>query len=125
MGRKLRTVHHALLLIQESTEDVSLTTGYSIGTNVYARDYRPGHNGWIEGVVTGRHGKVVYDVSVAEEVWIRNRNQLRQRTGMNNSETDSLPFDILMDTFEISTQSIPAEFNDPPIAAHQNLLPDD
>ena len=67
MGRKLRTVHHALLPIKESTEDASLTTGYSIGTNVYARDYRPGHNRWIEGVVTGRHGKVVYDVTVAEK----------------------------------------------------------
>ena len=66
--RKLRTVHHALLPIKESTEGAFKTTGYSIGTNVYARDYRPGHNRWIEGVVTGRHGKVVYDVSVAGEV---------------------------------------------------------
>ena len=41
MGRKLRTVHHALLPIKESTEGASTTTGYSIGTNVYARDYRP------------------------------------------------------------------------------------
>ena len=65
MGRKLRTVHHALLPIKESTEDVSPTTGYSIGKNVYARDYRPVYNRWIEGVVTGRHGRVVYDVSVA------------------------------------------------------------
>ena len=123
MGRKLRSVHHALLPINESTEEASPTTGYSIGTNVYTRDYRPGHNRWIEGVVTGRHGKVIYDVSVAGEVWIRHRNQLRQRTGTNNSETNSLPFDILMDTFEISTQSIPAECNDPPIAADQTLLP--
>ena len=74
-------------------------------------------------MVTGRHGKVVYDVSVAGEVWIRHRNQLRQRTGMNNSDTNSLSFDIFMDTFEITTPSIPAECNDPPIAADQTLLP--
>ena len=65
MGRKVCTVHHALLPIRESTEDASATTGYSIGTNVCARDYRLRHNRWIEGVVTGRHVKVVYDVSVA------------------------------------------------------------
>ena len=101
MGRKPHTVHHALLPIKGTTEDASPTTGYSISTNVYARDYRPGHDRWIEGVVTGRHGKVVYDVSVAGEVWIRHRNHLRQCTGVNNNELTSLHFDILMDTFEI------------------------
>ena len=38
MGRNLRTVHHALLPSKESTEDALPTTGYSIGTNAYARN---------------------------------------------------------------------------------------
>ena len=77
MGGKLCTVHHALLPIKESTEDGSPNTGYSIGMKVYDRDHRPGHDRWIEGIVNGGHGKVVYDVSVAGQVWIRYRNQLR------------------------------------------------
>ena len=106
--------YHTLLPIKETTEDVLPTTRYSLGMNVYARSYRPGYDHWIEGIVTSRHGKVVYDVSV----WIRHRNQLRQRTGINNSESISL-----LGTFEISTPSIFAKCNDPPVTADHTLLP--
>ncbi|KAA3675928.1 uncharacterized protein DEA37_0013668 [Paragonimus westermani] len=108
MGRKLRTVHHALILTDILPHQPGQTedhTGFSNGPPVYARDYRPTHEEWIDGVVKDRRGKVPLEVSVGNPTWIHHRIQFRPRhPHASTRETQqSLPLDVLLDTFTICT----------------------
>ncbi|KAA3676453.1 uncharacterized protein DEA37_0008229 [Paragonimus westermani] len=80
-------------------------TEFSIGSPVYTRDYRPTHEEWIDGVVKARREKVLLEISVGNSTWIRHRNQLRARhphASMRETQ-QSLPLDVLLDTFTIPT----------------------
>ncbi|KAA3674010.1 uncharacterized protein DEA37_0012162 [Paragonimus westermani] len=99
VGRKLRTVHYALIPTNEPTQlpGTNLQNVFAIGEAVYARD-------WMEATVSARHGKVLYDVSVSDTIWKRHHNQLRPRH-TNEETTDDqhlLPLDILLDAFAMS-----------------------
>ncbi|KAA3676508.1 uncharacterized protein DEA37_0007238 [Paragonimus westermani] len=108
MGRKLRTVLHAViptdtLLYQPGQTDVHCEC--SIGSPVYVCDYRPTHEEWIDELVKARRMKVLLEVSVGNSTWIHHRNQLRSRhpdASMRETQ-QALLLDILLDTFTIPT----------------------
>ena len=108
MGRQLRTINHGLLpRDQPNHEPAQKPThgAFPVGALVYARDYRQGKDNWTEATITGRRGKVTYEVTVGSEKWIRHRNQLRPRhlqTTTTSTETP-LPLGILLDTFSLPT----------------------
>ena len=123
MGRKLRTVHHALLPHKPtgrlSTEP---NNEFENGALVYARDYRPGSKTWIEGVIMKRRGKVLYEVSTTAGCLVRHKNQLRPRASATSRELpdNPIPLDILLDTFNLPNPVQQAPKPDTPIA---DLLP--
>ncbi|MGL5707069.1 MAG: DDE-type integrase/transposase/recombinase [Aeromonas sp.] len=126
MGRKLRTTHQALIPIESTRKPTTSPDRVSpiiIGTAVYARDYRPRSKPWTTGTVITRRGKVLYDVSVDGEKWIRHRNQLRPRHGNDDwHEETTLPLDLLLDTFQLDNSS--ERPTDPaPITPEVTLLP--
>ncbi|KAA3681810.1 uncharacterized protein DEA37_0004819 [Paragonimus westermani] len=108
MGRKLRTVHHALIPTDTLPHQPGQTeshTEFSIGSPVYARDYRPTHEEWTDGVVKARSGKVLLEISVGKSSGNHHRNQLRPRhpdASMRETQ-QSFPPDVLLDTFTIPT----------------------
>ncbi|KAA3670222.1 uncharacterized protein DEA37_0003580 [Paragonimus westermani] len=97
-------VHHALNptdTLPHQSGRTEAHTGLSIGSPVYARDYRPTHEEWVGGVVKACRGKVLLEVSVGNSTWIRHRNQIRPRhpdASMRETQ-QSLPLDVLLDTF--------------------------
>jgi transposase InsO family protein len=120
MGRRLRTMHQSLIPVEVKTKP-RRTKGdkFVSGTPVYARDYRPGHHKWAEATASGQRGKVLYDVAVNGETWVRHRNQLRPRYTTNIPENgqQTIPLNILFDTFAIPTPT-------PPTAATMETIPD-
>ncbi|GAA56294.1 gap-Pol polyprotein [Clonorchis sinensis] len=55
-----------------------------------------------QGHVLRKRGSVMYDVSVGPDIWTRHKNQLRPRHLSEPPPShSSLPFDILLDTFEL------------------------
>ncbi|KAM3172567.1 hypothetical protein ACTXT7_014269, partial [Hymenolepis weldensis] len=65
MGRKLITVHEAMLpkktLSDRKRERKK--NGFAVNTPVYARDYRLGHQ-WTAAIIKKKHGSMIYDVVV-------------------------------------------------------------
>ena len=110
MGRKLHTVHSALIPIAPLPQQIDPTNhgGFTTGSMVYARDYRPGKETWAEATIASRRGKVLYDVRVGDCIWVRHKNQLRDRCGPSTTITPHrlLPLDILLDTFNIPTPPV-------------------
>ncbi|CAH8671840.1 unnamed protein product [Schistosoma bovis] len=105
MGRKLRTVHGAMKpkqVAQQSPQMKNTRIPYEVGTKVYARDYRHGCDKWVEGEITQKHGNVMYDVKVNQEIWTRHHNQLRSREAKEKEAiTKHVPLDLLLDTFQL------------------------
>lgn len=105
MGRKLRTVHAAL--IPKATVASTLpTTKQAFRKNdaVYARDYRADHPMWAKATIVKQCGRRLYELNVQGETWIRHRNQLRNRSISQTVEHQSatvLPLDVLLDTFAL------------------------
>ncbi|KAA3680807.1 uncharacterized protein DEA37_0001748 [Paragonimus westermani] len=106
MGRELRTVHHVLIptgTLPHQPGQTGAHTEFSIGLPVYARNYRPTHEEWIDGVMHARREKVLLVVPVGNSTWVRHRNQLRLRhplASMRGTQ-QSLPLDVLLGTFTI------------------------
>nr|VZI09976.1 unnamed protein product [Spirometra erinaceieuropaei] len=120
MGRKLRTTFHALVPTgaqPAQTSPVSRSK-LSIGTPVFARDYRAEFPDWIEATVVAHRGSMLFDVDVGGEIWVRHHNQIRRRHCSNTTGLDpapSLPLDILLDTFDIpADRSVPEPTAAPP-----------
>nr|VZI24183.1 unnamed protein product [Spirometra erinaceieuropaei] len=120
MGRKLRTTFHALVPTgaqPAQTSPVSRSK-LSIGTPVFARDYRAEFPDWIEATVVAHRGSMLFDVDVGGEIWVRHHNQIRRRHCSNTTGLDpapSLPLDILLDTFAIpADRSVPEPTAAPP-----------
>nr|VZI32416.1 unnamed protein product [Spirometra erinaceieuropaei] len=120
MGRKLRTTFHALVPTgaqPAQTSPVSRSK-LSIGTPVFARDYRVEFPDWIEATVVAHRGSMLFDVDVGGEIWVRHHNQIRWRHCSNTTGIDpapSLPIDILLDTFAIpADRSVPEPTAAPP-----------
>nr|VZH91149.1 unnamed protein product [Spirometra erinaceieuropaei] len=120
MGRKLRTTFHALVPTgaqPAQTSPVSRSK-LSIGTPVFARDYRAEFPDWIEATVVAHRGSMLFDVDVGDEIWVRHHNQIRRRHCSNTTGLDpapSLPLDILLDTFAIpADRSVPEPTAAPP-----------
>ena len=124
MGRKLRTTHHALIPTEHRPPNLYNTDGFTIGTNVHVRDYRPGNDKWTDGTVKNRRSKVVYDVAVDGDIWVRHQNQLRPRHSQNNDSNVNIPLDLLLDTFDLERiSSTPVASLDPPAEVDATLLP--
>ena len=68
MGRKIRTIHVAMLPSRNSTRnsESKRKCGYKAGDLVYARDYRPKHR-LTAAVVRKRHGSIVCKVEVGNK----------------------------------------------------------
>ncbi|WKY00905.1 hypothetical protein Q1695_015148 [Nippostrongylus brasiliensis] len=49
------------------------------GDPVWVRDYRDGHPKWTPGQILNKHGRCVYDITVQNQIWRRQANQLRKR----------------------------------------------
>nr|VZI25731.1 unnamed protein product [Spirometra erinaceieuropaei] len=120
MGRKLRNTFHALVPTgaqPAQTSPVSCSK-LSIGTPVFARDYRAEFPDWIEATVVAHRGSMLFDVDVGDEIWVRHHNQIRRRHCSNTTGLDpapSLPLDILLDTFAIpADRSVPEPTAAPP-----------
>ena len=112
MGRQLRTINHGLLPRDQPTNEPAKMPTHGVlpvGTLVFARDYRPGKESWTEATITGHRGKVIYEVTVGSETWIRHRNQLRPRqlSITTTSNEPSLPLDVLLDTYSLPRSAVP------------------
>ena len=118
MGRKLRTTFSAMIPRKAEPEAVQhprLKIPLQLGTKVYARDYRAKEENWTAGKIVKRRGKVIYDVAVDNEVWVRHRNQLRPRHNDDSTDGNSaqLPLDILLETFDIPNDGAKPATNSP------------
>ena len=117
-GRKVRTINSAMLPLREKLEDVphgKLKPQLRPGTKVYARDYRAREEKWASGEIMKRRGRVIYEVVVGNDVWVRHRNQLRLRHGPDQAEEQSqVPLGILLETFDIQNE----ERTEPPTQAN-------
>ncbi|CAH8596854.1 unnamed protein product [Schistosoma turkestanicum] len=105
MGRRLKTIHS---LMHPTNAPSSVKTkqqrqsAYEVGCPVFARDYRTNHGPWVEARVVRRVGRVMYEVEVGGDKWSRHRNQIRRRLAPDRpSRAESLPLDILLDTFNL------------------------
>ena len=105
MGRKLRTVHSAMIpkpLAQQRPQLQTTWIPHEVGAKVYVRDYRHGFDKWIAREVTKKHGDVMYDVRVNQDIWARHHNQLRSREAKEEGGiTKRIPLDLLLDTFQL------------------------
>ena len=78
------------------------------------RNYGSGQPNWIPGTIhRKKKGLFVYDVKVGKLFWVRHGNQLRPKCIQNNQVDNmpTIPFDILMDTFELPSLSPPVQTN--------------
>ena len=106
MNRKLRTTLSAMVPSARPPPPAAVSrNSFVVGTKVYARDYRPGHDKWAEATVSTLKGNVLYEVTVSNQTWIRHHNQLRLRAGSTatHQSTSHLPWNLLLDTFELAT----------------------
>ncbi|KAM3175178.1 hypothetical protein ACTXT7_009052 [Hymenolepis weldensis] len=80
MGRKLRTVHEAMLLKKTlpDRKRERKKNGFTVNTPVYVRDYLLGRQ-WTAMIITKSHEIIIYDVGVGKDMWVRHYNQLQQR----------------------------------------------
>ncbi|BHF63607.1 hypothetical protein SprV_0200660100 [Sparganum proliferum] len=106
MGRKLRTMFHALVPTDEQPAQTSPVSHskLSVGTPVFVRDYRTGLPYWIEATIVAHRGSILFDVDVGDDIWVRHHNQIRRRHCSNTTGLESMPslsLDILLDTFAI------------------------
>ena len=82
---------------------------FSVGTSVFARNYRPWQPNWIPSTIHKK--RTVYDVNVGKLFWAWHRNQLRSRYTQNNlvNNMPSILLDMLLDTFELPSPSLPVQ----------------
>ena len=109
MGRKLRTVHTALMpnYLSRNTPAKKITA-LDVGTRVYVRDNIPGNKRWKDGYILKQIGNVMYDVQVGRDIWIRHLNQIRpSMIPMNDKNDQHLHLDLLLDTFQLQPSSAP------------------
>ncbi|KAK4472183.1 hypothetical protein MN116_000483 [Schistosoma mekongi] len=121
MGRKLRTINEVMrpAKVENNEDDI-----YKNGTEVYVRNYRPGSETWKKGVIKGRRGKVIYEVAVEGQIWVRHRNQLRRRFSGEKVDKPNLALEFLLDTFKLPTEKptvIAASNEEPTLAEEQSL----
>ncbi|BHF70625.1 hypothetical protein SprV_0301367900 [Sparganum proliferum] len=121
MGRKLRTMFHALVptCAQPAQTSPVSRSKLSIGTPVFVRDYRSGFPDWIEATIVAHRGSMLFDVDVGDDIWVRHHNQIRRRHCSNTTGLDAVPslsLDILLDTFAIpADRSVPEPTAAPPL----------
>ena len=78
---------------------------YIPGQYVLAKDYRNGEKKkWIQGRILYRSENVIYGVDIESTVWLRQTNQLRSSRLPETKSHFTLPLDIVLDTFELSSQ---------------------
>ena len=77
MGRKLRTVHTALIpnFLSRNTPAKKMTA-LDVGTRVYVQGHRPGNNPWKDGYILKQIGNVMYDVQVSQDIWTGHLNRI-------------------------------------------------
>ncbi|KAK4470004.1 hypothetical protein MN116_000030 [Schistosoma mekongi] len=121
MGRKLRTINEVMrpAKVENNEDDI-----YKNGTEVYVRNYRPGSETWRKGVIKGRRGKVIYEVAVEGQIWVRHRNQLRRRFSGEKVDKPNLALEFLLDTFKLPTEktTVIAASNEKPTLAEEQSL---
>lgn len=126
MGRKLRTIHHAMLPRTEAHQEalpVKHGSLFEVGSAVYARDYRGDGGIWKSGHILRKNGNVMFDVAVGNETWSRHKNQLRPRSDSEKCSAESkIPLELLLDTFQIPAAVPVADTAAHATAEHQNLI---
>ncbi|VUZ42778.1 unnamed protein product [Hymenolepis diminuta] len=103
MGRKLRTVHKAMLSKKTRPDEKrgNKKNGFAVNTPVYARGYQLGRQ-WTAALIKKRHGSMIYDVEVGKDTWVRHHNQFRRRLAEPNSDKRHLSLHSLLDTFNLT-----------------------
>uniref|UniRef100_A0A0X3PQB1 Uncharacterized protein K02A2.6 n=1 Tax=Schistocephalus solidus TaxID=70667 RepID=A0A0X3PQB1_SCHSO len=120
MGRKLRTIFHALVPTNVPSAQPTSSVSRSkllIGMPVFVRENRAGFANWIEATEAAHRGSILFDVCVGDDTWVHHHNQIRRRHCSIATEPESLsllPLDILLDTFAIPTDLPVSDPNDAP-----------
>lgn len=85
---------------------------YKAGDLVYAMQYSSNKRSWIPATVVERLGNVLYNIRIGHRIDRRHANQIRARDAEESKEmSSSLPFDMLIDTFEMDLSLPPVEPN--------------
>ena len=81
---------------------------FNVGNPVYALSFRNHSTSWKPGVIVRRRGRVLYEVQIDTQRWIRHSNQLRRRFQDKQTPTNSggLTLNQLMDTDNKRDQNI-------------------
>ena len=116
MGLKLRTTLDALRPHkQQQRQDTCDNKGqtFTVGTPVFARNFRHGQSNWSPGTISKRKRKFVYNVQVREQLWARHKNQLHPRYTRNSiiDNMPTFPLNLLMDIFDLPSPSPSAQTN--------------
>lgn len=61
-----------------NTKDEIVRRSFSVGEEIFVRDYRNNHDKWIFGVITEKIGTLTYEVLVNGVTWRRHIDQIRQ-----------------------------------------------
>ncbi|KAM3177690.1 hypothetical protein ACTXT7_004022 [Hymenolepis weldensis] len=86
MGRKLQRF---TMLYTRSSSRVKKTAAY-------VRDHRS-NSIWAESVIRDRGGRVLLEVDVDGQTWVRNQNHLRSRYAAKSSKLETAPLDTILD----------------------------
>ena len=113
MGLTLCTTLDTLRLHkQQQKQDICDNKGqtFTVDTSVFAGNFRLGQPNWAPGTISKRKRKLV---QVGKQLLARYKNQLRSRYTKNNiiDKMPTIPLDLLMDTFDLSSPSPPLPTN--------------
>ena len=94
LGRRLRT---RLDLVKPAPKNYKMEQRadriFEIGQTVMIRDYRPNQSKWVPGIITQKHGTLMYSVEVTtpagKAIWRRHADQLIAREEETTVETDN------------------------------------
>ncbi|CAH8529728.1 unnamed protein product [Dicrocoelium dendriticum] len=120
-GRKIRTTFDSLIPRNVEKRNGQPRRGqnnrlrtFKIGDLVYARNFQTPER-WVSGTVSGKRGKVIYEIMVGKDKWTRHINHLRQRHGktQRDQEPAAPQWDILLDTFGLENRTDPQSGTQP------------
>lgn len=82
----------------------TVTRTFQPNEKVFVTSYTKNKRTWVPATIIENQGSVIYKVRVGKNIWSRHANQIRSRHSDETTDASlQLPFDILMDTFELNT----------------------